>query len=728
MSSRSSSQILGENFSAHTKSKKKTLHETTSKCFSKTPKGLIFSKDIKDVYCLMLICLDLTKKSKKRLNNPFHNLTGSSSGSFTFSLQDAVNTMEKLRVDVEMKSTAVSISYSIKAEMSIQLMRIFMKAKLLHTPADRTRTEPKDKILLQPSPKGVCILQKYVKDMGIKNVPAVIYSTLNSNQLFKFERSSITDRIIYNEYFINLLFIRMMGSKPNVWAPTNENDVLPSLGQLLEYNDETFSFDCLDFSQGITNALMQQNEATQNNVNDKFLVNNVSEETLHNEKRVSPLAHRFFTHPDSDSHVQYYTSDCGLRLLQDKSFGKGSPKSIPYSFTSKGIVQWIMDCTDVIYPKEAVTIAALMLKNGLIVPITGFPSTCVTSKFGIGKTHYYTMTTIGCEILSWDAKLKEQMAFSMYGSRMRDDSSIDSSNRSVDCEPTNDQSNVFKNASGGNLKVATLAATLSDPGVRFLFRAHLEREMCVENLDAYVDINKLLKKMALLQSLVESRMKSKLKNKRLQMQGGQNKGETKASAINVTTTINNALIKEAEDCLSSVYQLFSTYITTGAPRQLNIDYVLREKIFAVVLHPDSPIAQSRSKELMTHNLAGSTTKRPSAKMEIVVKAFTDEELSKMNNDKMLIHQTSALKRAEKPKSLPLTNSTTLLPDYDASVSTHDLFQDENPMTPTDEIINHTVETLKLLFPLFEEVNEKLFKMMDSAAFPKFLESNSLSLI
>lgn len=688
---------------------------------------MIFTKDIKDVYSLMVICMDLTKKPKRKLNNPFYTLTGSSSGSFTFCLQDAVDIMEKLRVDVEMKSTAVSISYSIKAEMSIQLIRIFMKAKLLHSPADRTRTEPKDKIFLQPTPKGVSILQKYVKDMGIKNVPAIIYSSLNSNQLFRFERSSVTDRIIYNEYFINLLFIRMMGSKPNVWAPTNENDPLPSLGQLLEYNDETFSFDCLDFSQGITNALMQQNQATQNNGNDKFLINNVSEETLRNEKRTSPLAHRFFTHPDSDSHVQYYTSNCGLRLLHNKIFGKGSPKTIPYSFTSKAIIQWIMDCTDVIYPKEAVTIAALMLKNGLIVPITGFPSTSVTSKFGTGKTQYYTMTTIGCDIISWNAELKKEVAFSMYGSRSSDDSSFDSAGGGADCEWTNDQNNAFKSISRGfstNLKVATLAETLGDPGVRFLFRAHLEREMCVENLDAYVDFKKLLKKMALLQSLVENRMKAKLKNKRLQMQVAQKREKIKASAINVTTTINNALIKKVEDCLSLVYQLFSTYITTGAPRQLNLDYILREKISAVVLHPDSPITQSRSKDLVADSLARTTIKRPSSKMEIVLKAFTDEELSKMNNDEFSIPHASALKRPEKPKSLQLTNSTTLLPDYDTSISTSVFFQDENPMTPTDEIIKHSVATLKLLFPLFEEVNEKLFKIMDSAAFPKFLESNS----
>lgn len=41
---------------------KKTLHEVTTKDFNRTPKGLMFAKDIKDIFCIVLICLDMKKK------------------------------------------------------------------------------------------------------------------------------------------------------------------------------------------------------------------------------------------------------------------------------------------------------------------------------------------------------------------------------------------------------------------------------------------------------------------------------------------------------------------------------------------------------------------------------------------------------------------------------------------------------------------------------------------
>ena len=103
---------------------------------------------------------------------------------FSFSVDQAIEKMKNLELQVDIGTTYVNISYKIHPELAYHLLETFMAAKLLHTPADRTRAKLKDKVLLQPTPKGVNILQKYVKDIGLKDIPKVLLSELNSCLLY----------------------------------------------------------------------------------------------------------------------------------------------------------------------------------------------------------------------------------------------------------------------------------------------------------------------------------------------------------------------------------------------------------------------------------------------------------------------------------------------------------------------------------------------------------------
>ena len=51
----------------------------------------------------------------------------------------------------------------------------------------------------------------------------------NTMELFNFDRDTRSDRILYSEYLLYLLFNLMMGPEPNVWTPSNTQDALPSL-------------------------------------------------------------------------------------------------------------------------------------------------------------------------------------------------------------------------------------------------------------------------------------------------------------------------------------------------------------------------------------------------------------------------------------------------------------------------------------------------------------------
>ena len=78
----------------------------------------------------------------------------------------------------------------------------------------------------------------------------------NTMELFNFDRDTRSDRILYSEYLLYLLFNLMMGPEPNVWTPSNTQDALPSLN----FSDSE-SFDKL--YKVFSNSRRQECEAEQ---------------------------------------------------------------------------------------------------------------------------------------------------------------------------------------------------------------------------------------------------------------------------------------------------------------------------------------------------------------------------------------------------------------------------------------------------------------------------------
>ncbi|EDO18381.1 hypothetical protein Kpol_1013p53 [Vanderwaltozyma polyspora DSM 70294] len=685
-----------------------TLHERSSKSFNRTPNGLIFTDNLKVVYSIFLICLDL--KENPNEHKKFFNF--SKSYPFSFSLQDAVQKMNKLELQVDMNATSISISYSIKPELANYLIKIFMEAKLLHTPADRTRNEPKNKVLLQPTPKGIAILQKYIRDIGLKKIPKILLSNFNSMQLFTFERSSITDSIVHSDYLIHILFIKVMGPTPNIWLPTNSSDSLPKLSELLEYNNESFSFENMDY-----NSHFGFQGDISNRKSELSWYDQLADVDINDSTRVSPYAHKFFTNPDSDSHVQYYVSNKGVRLFQAKSFGRNKT-IIDYCFTTKALWQWLMDCTDIIYPKEAVSVAALFLKKGLIVPILLPPSENSKRKFHISRSSYYTLSKIGWEIVQWNTEsgIKKALGKFTKKSVVTPNSehiditfgkmSVADDKHSLDGSFDNDSDNLENNHQFDS-KFNTLDDILRDPGMRFLFRRFLEKELCVENLDAHIEIKKFLKKMTQLKKLLESRTSnSNWPNKQRSLNNS------------IQKTIDSALTKLANECLEMTYHIYSTYIMIGAPYQLNIDHVLRESITAIMLNPQSPLSKSFNADF------GSTT-----------------SLNDTNTDKIEEHLVLGQVNLEKPEPAVYkafngrSSSSSSFRDYKPSSLSLNIKSNGEPLTelkgntfivPENDELSTTLNILKNLFPLFDGVSEKMFKLMKIDSLPKFLKSDVYS--
>ena len=114
--------------------------------------------------------------------------------------------------------------------------------------------------------------------------------------------------------------------------------------------------------------------------------------------------------------------------------------------------------------------------------------------------------------------------------------------------------------------------------MRYLFRRHLEREFCVENLDVFIEIKRFLKKMTILKKLIDSKH-------------GNKKPNIGASKNNIVRTIDSALMKQANECLEMAYHIYSAYIMIGSPYQLNIHHNLRQSISNIMLHPHSPLSE-----------------------------------------------------------------------------------------------------------------------------------------
>ncbi|CCH63026.1 hypothetical protein TBLA_0J00260 [Henningerozyma blattae CBS 6284] len=690
----------------NTKASNGTLHELSSKSFNRSSNGLIFAEDIKTVYSLLLICLDLkdTTQESKKLFGGF-----SKTYPYSFSLAQAFEKMNKLELKVDMNTTCISVSYSIKPELAHYLLKIFMSAKLLHTPADRTRSEPKDKVLLQPTAKGVCILQKYVRDVGLKKIPSILKSEFNSTKLFIFERNSVSDAIVHSEYLINILFARIMGPEPHIWSPNVVNEKLPTLAELLEYTNDKFTFENIVFKgdSHFEDSLMPLEL-------EKSWIEEIPDSLLNNESRISPFAHRFFTNPDSDAHIQYYISYNGVRICHLKVFEYDTKSTtVEYSFTSKALWQWLMDCTDIIYPKEAASIVTMFLEQCLIVPIRN--NINEQKRFTISRSQYCTFSRKGLELIQWKNKvniknISENTILSQSEvNYSRTNSSDSSSCSSVKLSDDNTSFNLLMDKTAVPNKEKfdknpSLKSILKDPGMRYLFRRHLTNEFCVENLDAYIEIRKFLKQMALLKKIIDSK-NNKLKRK--VGRGGQ-------SGNNIITTIESALGKQANQCLEMGYHLYSLFIMIGAPYQINIGHTLRESITCILLHPKSPLSATLSNDMS--NLYIFKSIDADLKKTINSVDITEPPKEKTILSPNKFNKQFCPKRDVRPKPLNLSDEDNTI-DLASSTNRSIHIKTEN------NNLSNTLMILKRLYPLLDSVGKYTYHLMKIDSLQKFIDSD-----
>lgn len=163
---------------------------------------------------------------------------------------------------------------------------------------------------------------------------------------------------------------------------------------------------------------------------------------------------------DSDSLSDYSNGIVGVKMARERKLQDG--KVYSNTFTGKGAVDWLMDCSTTIERRETCLIAELFLKYGLITMIQddkSFPDSDVV--FQPSKYAIYCITERGQRVCGWIAREKSQNNTTTYD------------NRGMPRDSNN----------------ARLTHILGDPALRLLFREFLRYSLCEENLSFYLDVS-----------------------------------------------------------------------------------------------------------------------------------------------------------------------------------------------------------------------------------------------
>lgn len=357
--------------------------------------------------------------------------------------------------------------------------------------------------------------------------------------------------------------------------------------------------------------------------------------------------------------------------------------------------------------------ASLFYKCGLIKPICFSPSISRKDNFTISKKNMYTFTKKGCDWLDWNENYMESLYSDWSQEKEKRLSQLE---KSVIIDDFNDEELDNDDYDFGKQKhVVLLDSVLNDPGKRFLFKSHLDKEMCSENFSAFVDIKKFLKKMTYVENFVDV----KEKNKRL--------SNKDAKSMNLYNSLKARLMKESNECLSMAYQIFATYIADRSSKLVNIDYNLRNSISTLILNSNSALTATTSLSSFKETFEpkrNSTVPDESSGLKNLVVEDAVEPVARSSNEWPT--KINKLDRKIKPAGLDiLTDPTKKIINKDSEYFYSSQILRDNQVldSPTESLVTHSLYILSKLKPLLEDVNRKLYKIMETDSLPKFLNSN-----
>lgn len=613
----------------------------------------IYEKNFVDVFVILIIQLDLSGNGEKGWRNYVR-----SSYPYSFTHSEAYKEMENLKLLVELKLVTTTIKYNIRRDLAAALLSKFFSAHLLHDPASRTVSTLKSASRLQVSPKGAALVFEFCKNLGMREelIPSIVFSNINTMLLFHFDRSPTTSKALHSVYLSHVLITTIMGAAPNVWHPEQE----PAPLKNIFYED---------YANNGEHA--------------------IGEKVFPKGKLLSPFFHRYFSNPQSEAHIQYYESSSGMRLFHNREFKDGNKTTVvKYCFSGKALVQWLCDCSTLNSTCEASEIGQLLLDKNLIVPVT---ISLFSENFYNHSDAIYTLSETGSESCIWwkrNHSIQDHcFSISEEAEHQRTEPCID------------DDLSVKK-------RKITLDYVLRDPGMRYMFRRHLEKQSCLDNFDAYLELQDFIGRKTICSRMIQQVLRAKPEEK-------QKLRET----INSFATSNTLM---AFHIYSKFFSLESVYnLNIGFGLQQELDYTIGN-VERLPQSPTRSICHDISAYLKTPDIE-TFLSSPTTPGDNESRAGSNANAQDDQNSHEM--KLASLKEESSVSTYCGSNEELQVSPFNANLEPKSL----DPIFSRDlSSMEESVNALKSIWKVFDKVAASLYQMMESDLFPKFVCSHDFA--
>jgi hypothetical protein len=237
----------------------------------------------------------------------------------------------------------------------------------------------------------------------------------------------------------------------------------------------------------------------------------------HDEQTIEIIFRRFVgvtaneTQSDSDSIHEFSICNVGVKLVKNR---KSASRPWEYQFNGRNAAQWLMDCSTMVDPREAIEIGSLFLQLKLIAPVDTRNS---EYNFQPHKHVVYYITDIGERAAGW---------------------TVDAVSLGGDALPAKSRDGMARDSNSNRTNVI-----IRNPSWRLLYREFLKETMCEENLSFYLEVKEF-----------DRQYKAAIGDK----------GDSKVETIRET--------------LAAAYGLYNAFLAPGSPNELNIDHALRTQL------------------------------------------------------------------------------------------------------------------------------------------------------
>lgn len=208
----------------------------------------------------------------------------------------------------------------------------------------------------------------------------------------------------------------------------------------------------------------------------------------------------------------------------------------------------------------------------------------------------------------------------------------------------------------------------------------------------------------------------------------------------------NQVLKISKDCLALIYHIYFTYLAPQASFVLNIDYILRSKITAVLINNDktfdmldnyqasvssedigtSPVSCSQLPDEIHHDKGYSRTSscnhesnHESVNSEVEVEEFTNNSSVSDRFSNQVIY---APFEPNGDDNSVFSSKVILTPTKSSSQAPNLLVV--TPTSPRDKEFREIYHSLICFTPIASEIMNSLLTMMEIDSFPKFLISET----